>query len=205
LAAYDRLSARTAQELGKYSVHFDKLLPSSTNGNTLLLSFSGLQEMRLADGSNIWQDISGSLSGSRINREKWVFEGQEALSVVRFDVAGLDVSQVLAAADSFANPSPAEYSHDKMAERLDLAKNITEITVKDKALDSVAREAAAAGDLDIAKSAIDEMVEVNAQGLTTHDIAILLAKTGHRKEAIEIAEGITSISIHDQTLAELAQ
>jgi hypothetical protein len=40
---------------------------------------------------------------------------------------------------------------------------------------------------------------------TTHEAALLLAKRGLRKQAIDLAKGIGELNLRDRTLVELAQ
>jgi hypothetical protein len=210
VAAYNQLVDRLRGELGR-SVRFKQLHLSSTNDSNLVVTFSKLQEMRLVNGTNAWRDISGSLVGTQTDQDRWVFEGQDTLSVMRFDMLGMELKQVLAGALGSTNSSAtsaapaAEYSHANMIERLGIAENIMGISEKDQVLGGLAREAAAAEDIEMAQSALGAMSGLDDQGHATHDVAIMLAKTGHRKEAIAMAEGISSISIHDETLTELAQ
>jgi len=69
----------------------------------------------------------------------------------------------------------------------------------------VAIDAAKAGEVVLTKQALGEMYYIAERDAATHDAAMLLEKRGLRKQAIEIAKGITDYTTRNQTLAELAQ
>ncbi len=89
--------------------------------------------------------------------------------------------------------------------RLEAASNINEIREKDKSLAAIASDAARLGQVKIAGQALSQMSETATQSAATRQTALLLAKHGLRKEAVEMAKGISEYSIRDQTLSELAQ
>ncbi len=92
-----------------------------------------------------------------------------------------------------------------LSARLEAASNITEVREKDKSLAAIASAAARLGQAEIARQALSQMVETAAQSAAARQTALLLAKSGLRKEAVEMAKDIGENSIRDQTLSELAQ
>ena len=92
-----------------------------------------------------------------------------------------------------------------LAERLEAASGITDANEKDKPLAAVALDAARAGQAEIVKKALAQMLDLTERSATTHDAALLLAKQGLRKPAIEMAKAIPDLDVRDQTLSELAQ
>ena len=96
-------------------------------------------------------------------------------------------------------------ARDDFAARLDAAATISGNNDRDDALGMVARDAAKAGQAEIAKRAIGHMVGNSTRDETAHDAALVLAKAGNRKAAIDIAKSITGNSTRDETLSELAR
>lgn len=94
---------------------------------------------------------------------------------------------------------------EQLAERLEAASGMTDVTEKDKPLAAIAIDAAKAGELEIAKKALAQMFYPDERNRATHDAALLLAKEGFRKQAIELAKTIGDYSMQNQTLSELAQ
>ena len=92
-----------------------------------------------------------------------------------------------------------------LAARLEAASNITEIREKDKSLAAIASSAAKLGQAKIVGQALSQMVKFAARSAAARQAALLLAKSGFRKEAVEMAKDIGENSIRDQTLSELAQ
>ena len=214
--AYDNFVVRTRQELDKFSVRFDTLQLSSTNDTHLLITFSGLQELRFADGANAWRDIVGSIAGVKTQGEKWVLEGQDALSVVRFAIAGLDFQKFLAEASLHTNQpattvgaTPAESSHADFAARLAAAEAFPFSETKDRTLGALARDAARVGDVEIVQSALNysPVASFNEHDAAVHDSVLLLVKAGMRQQAVDIASKTfwSNWNLRDQTLKELAQ
>ncbi len=103
-----------------------------------------------------------------------------------------------------SSPANREFQ-ERLSERLEAASSITDVTEKDKPLAAVATDAAKAGEVVLAKQALAEMYYIAERDAATHDAAMLLQKRGMRKQAIEIAKGITDYTTRNQTLAELAQ
>ncbi len=92
---------------------------------------------------------------------------------------------------------------EKLSERLDAASSINDPNEKEPPLAAIATDAAKAGEVEIVKKALAQMSENRNE--TTRQAALLLAKRGLRKQAIEIAKGINDNDSRNQTLSELAQ
>jgi hypothetical protein len=211
--AYQNLVDRTRQALDPTHFRFDQLRLAYVNDRSLLATPAALQVAGVTDGTNGWLDIRGTLAGTQKPNGTWEFTGQDGLAGVRFAVPGMNLEQVLAGFAQGTNeppvtatvPSVTGNSHESLTERLEAAENIEELTLKDQALSDLARQAAVAGEADIVTSALDQMTQLEKRDQDTREFAILLAKAGHRKEAIALAEGITNIQLRDKTLVELAQ
>jgi hypothetical protein len=92
-----------------------------------------------------------------------------------------------------------------LAARLAAAGMIGSQTEKDKALSVVATDAARAGVVDTARDAIARISTSSTRDQTALDAVRLLAKRGLRKEAIQVAQRISSSTTRDLALSELAQ
>jgi hypothetical protein len=172
------------------------------------ISFPGLHINVNNDQENSGQDNGGTLVGTRLGVSNWQFAGTGDLAAIRFAVTNLDLEKVLAAAETPAPPeAPAgvKSSREKLAARLSATETITDESIKDKSLTSLAEDAAKAGETKIVKSALDQMVDTNQRDAATSASALLLAKAGFLKPAIELARVIADDDIRDKTLAELAQ
>ena len=106
---------------------------------------------------------------------------------------------------ALAAPGASKEARQLLSERLEAASSISHEGENNKPLAAVAADAAKAGEVEIAKKALAQMSDVDKRDAATHDTALLLAKGGLRKEAIEMARGISQPTIRDQTLSELAQ
>jgi len=94
---------------------------------------------------------------------------------------------------------------DKLSSRLEAASSMNDVTAKDKPLAAVAADAARAGEIEIAKKALAQMFDPTRRDEAKRETALLLAKRGSRKDAVELAKSIGDDTIHNQTLSELAQ
>jgi hypothetical protein len=108
--------------------------------------------------------------------------------------------ELAAAAGAAISASP-----QVLEERLEAASGIIDAGQKDKPLAGVARDAAKAGQVDIARKALAAMIEMSERDAATHDAALLLAKRELRRAAVEMANGISDTDLRDQTLSALAQ
>ena len=105
-----------------------------------------------------------------------------------------------------AMPAAArDLSEEALNERLDAASSMNDLTERDKPLAAVATDAARAGEVEIAKKALGLLSDQPTRDEVTHEAASLLAKRGLRKQAIEMAKGISDDTIRNQALAELAE
>jgi hypothetical protein len=159
------------------------------------------------------QAIAGTLVGTRQDDSDWEFAGTGKLEAVRFAMTNLDLEQMLAVATSpsVANPMPpgsvtdGNYSRERLADRLAAAATITDPEIKDKSLATLAEDAAKAVEMEVMKSALSQMTDIDKHDVAAHESARLLAKAGHLKQAIETAKGISDSDLRDKALAELAQ
>jgi hypothetical protein len=101
--------------------------------------------------------------------------------------------------------APGKNTHEDLVAGLEAAAELNFYTAKDRALAGIAIDAAKAGDVEVVKKAVRQMTEFTKADTAKHDAALLLAKHGLRKQAIEIAKDITQVNVRDQTLSELAQ
>jgi predicted Ser/Thr protein kinase len=90
-------------------------------------------------------------------------------------------------------------------DRLEAASSMNEVAEKDQPLAAVATDAAKVGAVNIVKRALGKMFDPMKRDGAAHDAARLLAKRGQRKQAIELAKGISDYTVRDQTLSELAE
>jgi hypothetical protein len=120
---------------------------------------------------------------------------------IRYKLMAQPATNLAAAASSPAQVELVE----RLSERLEAASNISDYNEKDKPLVALAIDAAKAGEPEIAKKAVNQIYIQDTRDTAMHDTAILLAKQGMRKQAIEIAKSITGYSARNQTLVELAQ
>ena len=106
-------------------------------------------------------------------------------------------------------------SDETMADRLEAALMMRDLTAKNDALSALAVDAAKAGNAKVAREALNKMIDFTARSGPTVDAfradsqACLeavraLAKRGMRKAALDIAKSIPDLAIRDQALSELA-
>ncbi len=107
--------------------------------------------------------------------------------------------------DPMTTEETAKASHDTLAARLEAASVITDPSAKNSSLAAVALDAAKAGEADVAKDSLRQIVDITERIQTAHEAARLLAKRGLRKQALEIAKAIEDVGVRDEALSELAQ
>ena len=168
------------------------------NPNKTTVSLPFLRISVNEDEEDSGQPIEGTLTGSRQGDFDWRFEGTGKLADVKFEMDGLDLNAVL------APPKPPAKTHETFSDRLEAASTIADTTTRDKALRTLAADAARAGDVEIVKSALGGMVDMEERDAATHDAALQLAQDGLRKDAIELAKGIADPDIRDQVMTALA-
>ena len=100
---------------------------------------------------------------------------------------------------------PAASANSPFRAKLDAAVAIRNSFEKDNALVAVAREAAAGGDADVVKEALDEMASSFTKDNSAAECALKLAKGGKGAEAAEVAKTIRSSFARDATLSKLAK
>jgi hypothetical protein len=94
---------------------------------------------------------------------------------------------------------------DALAARLDAALTISDNIERDAAMAKLARGAADAGAVEVVKSALREIRSVTERDQAAFDSARRLSKLGLRKQAVDIAKTISSNTMRDMALSELAQ
>ncbi len=154
------------------------------------------------------EDMDGTLVGTRLDGSNWQFAGTGKLAAVQFAMTNLDPGEILTAVEPPVPPEApvvAKSSHKKLADRLAATETITDESIKDKSLTTLAEDAAKAGEVKIVKSALDGMMDGGRRDTATSASALLLAKAGFLKPAIELARVIADDDLRDKTLAELAQ
>jgi len=118
------------------------------------------------------------------------------------------VEQTSALENNSDNPMPVEAhkkSRETLAVRLEAASMISDFTEKDNSLVVLAIDAAKAGEMEIIKTSLRQITDFTKRDETAHESARVLAKQGRRKQALEIAKGISNFEIRNQALSELAQ
>ena len=210
---FNTLLVRTRQELGKQSVRFDQMHLTSQSDKNVMVMLSGLQALEIVNGKNAWAELPGtpgsvgSLQGNRNGPNRWKFAGQGQLAAVQFDLDPWDLNQALAASRWLANQSAADNKNSPadLAARLEAATSINNYTVRDQAMAALAKDAATVGDFPTTQSALAQINAYDQRDAATHDAALLLAKAGFRKQAVQLAQGINTYTVRDRTLSELAQ
>ena len=96
-------------------------------------------------------------------------------------------------------------TRETLNERLEAASSMNDVSGKDQPLAAVAIDAAKMGLVEIARKSLTQMYDPKKRDENTEEVVRLLAKSGSRKQAIEMAKGINDYTIRDRTLAELAQ
>ena len=92
-----------------------------------------------------------------------------------------------------------------LAERMEAAENMSFGDERDQLLAAIAVDAGKLGEVEMARSALSKMNNSEQRDAAAHDTAMLLAKRGLRRPAIEMAKGIPDTNLRDQTLSELAK
>jgi hypothetical protein len=145
-----------------------------------------------------------------------VFETREGAVGLLQAVADSDNPSILKIRYKLAIPTPGTsgtVSAEKrkrlrqttLAERMDAATAISGNEDKDRSLAAVARDAAAAGEPELARQALGRIAGSETRDRSAYESAIALAKRGLKKPAIEIAKTIGSTETRDRTLSELAR
>ena len=99
---------------------------------------------------------------------------------------------------------PTEAGSSELHARLNAAKVMTKNADRDETLSIVAREAAKAGDVDVAKGALSVMTLGSAKDETAAACAVQFSSVGRSAAANEVAGMIRSAPDRDVTLKKLA-
>ena len=124
------------------------------------------------------------------------FDGDPPVARIRYKLVRSATNQDLEANN---------VSRGLLFDRLDAATSINDSKARDKLLSAVAVDAARAGEVQIARDALQKINVSSVRDPASHEAAVSLAKCGFRKQAIEVAKGILNTTIRNQTLSELAQ
>jgi predicted Ser/Thr protein kinase len=197
-------------------IGFDGFFAVPPGDNTANLDWDNLRPQQVRDaieGSQRATKVSNHGDGPIVNlltREQsdiWFFKtrdgSQGVLQMVGFTEEPAAVKIRYKLVGSAVNDS-AEVS-EALAARLDAATMISNQTEKDKALSQVAKDAAKAGEINLVYSAVDQIGASSTRDQTSLDSVRLLTKRGLRKEAIQIAQRISSNMMRDLALSELAR
>jgi len=95
-------------------------------------------------------------------------------------------------------------TRETLEQRLAAASMMNNFSAKDKAIATVATDAAKAGEVDLVEDSVRQITDYRKRNQTAQESSRLLAKRGQRKQALAIAKSIEDVSIRDQALSELA-
>lgn len=93
---------------------------------------------------------------------------------------------------------------DDLNARLDASGRISDVMVRSSSLAAIARDAASAGNAQVAGRALNRIQELGLYDETSKWVALQLSDRGQRKDAVEIASRIKDVIKRDQALAELS-
>ena len=130
------------------------------------------------------------------------FEGEPPVARIRYKLVQPATNQDLEAGKK---PEAGKDIRDLLSSRLDAASSVNDYAGRDQLLSAVAVDAAKAGEVQIALTALQKMADFQECATASHETALTLAKRGFRKQAIELAKGIKDDAVRNQTLTELAQ
>lgn len=88
--------------------------------------------------------------------------------------------------------------------RFEAANGISNFMEKDAAMASIARHAAAAGDVEMTRQSLAAISSFMTRDEAAASAALTLSNLGRRAQALEIANGISAFTKRDETLAKLA-
>jgi len=97
-------------------------------------------------------------------------------------------------------PDPEE----DLQARYQASQMIREMTAKSRALSSVAKDAAVAGNFPLVRQAIAGISDIQLRDEASHSAAYTLSDHGMRGEAVQLASAMGDISLRDKALAGLA-
>jgi len=93
----------------------------------------------------------------------------------------------------------------QLAGRLSAAKGITDMGQRNEALAKLARDAAEAGDGDIANQAITSITDMDVRNKVAYSAALQLAKAGKTDLATTTATHITDMDLRNKVLSKIAK
>ena len=125
-----------------------------------------------------------------------------AVAIVAELVAGC--GRTTSVPDKPAADKPLSGPTDLQA-RLTAATAITDVSLRNSSLATVAVDASMAGEVELVKRAINEISDVQMKNDSAATAALKLAGKGKRAEATEVADLITDVALRNQTLAKLAK
>ncbi len=157
-------------------------------------------------GDKSFPGMAGTLVGVPANAGGWKFTGTRQLGGVAFTLTNLDLPALLAESTAVSAQSEVQAaSQDVLQARLEAAETISAASDKDEALKTLAVDATQAGDLALAKQALEQISDVDVHDPAARQCMQTLVKAGHRKEAMEMAKIIQDTDTRDQALLELAK
>ncbi len=127
---------------------------------------------------------------------------------MHFDIAVLDVAALLQQSADHNDAVSAEANHtsrETLLERREAASEISDPSARGEAMATLATDAAKAGEPDIVKDGLRQIIDFAKKNETAYEAVGLLAKHGMRKQALEIARSIGDRDLRDKALSELAQ
>jgi predicted Ser/Thr protein kinase len=99
---------------------------------------------------------------------------------------------------------PEKTTAEELADRLEAAKMMNDMSSKNQSLGNIATDAAKEGNVKIAGDALHQIYDFNTKSQTALAVVRALANRGLKKQALTIAKGIDDYTIRDQALSELA-
>jgi hypothetical protein len=207
-AAFDAFLQRVKSELNFQKKRFHGMHVVEPRDNTLMVSFSGLEESAMVNGTNAAQNIAGTLVAEPDEHGNWNFQGQEDLRTINFIIPIPDKEALLQESRDRDEAGLTEVDHASagtLGERLEAASAISDQSSKNGALAAVAKDAAKAGEVAIVESSLRKITDTSERDNAALESVAALAKSGQRKQAIEIAKMILSADIRDRALSDLAQ
>ena len=145
----------------------------------------------------------------------WFFKTREgAMGVLQLagftdDPSAVKIRYKLVQDSNGQDTAPAGEAHkisrETLAERLEAASMMNDVTARNRSLAVVATDAAKAGDAEIVNNSLRQIYDLTLRGRTAIESVRLLTKRGMRKQALEVAKAIEDMTMRDQALSELAR
>ncbi len=175
--------------------------PSAPGGSNRyeLRSKDGAVTMPMPAGAEL---VSDSLD---LNVNEKILIADNFTLTVRHTNAAAPTNLPTANTNSAARAASLEGRRGELLTRYSAAQAIVAFSERDTALTGIVRDAARAGNFDLAKRAVEQITAFSQHDSAALQAARELAKNGRRDEAIAIAKGITSFAERDAALKELAR